>query len=211
MTEIKVVAANTPMGQADKETARLLKKASEGDQVACNQLYAQLDAEGSSATFVQSLTNTALQLRENLHSNLVVREAYRRKMQQMREELGSQTASPLERLLIERIVLCWLHLDTAELRYSQGMTKGTSWAGATFYEKSVDRAQKRYLAAVHSLALVRRLQIPAMQINVGEKQVNVVQGGAQANTPEVLPGKAAAAPTLPLTIEAPQTAEPVDR
>ena len=36
-----------------------------------------------------------------------------------------------------------------------------------------DRAHRRYLSAIRTLAQVRRLLTPAVQINVGENQVNV--------------------------------------
>jgi len=36
------------------------------------------------------------------------------------------------------------------------------------------RAQRRYLAAIKALAMVRRLGIPAVQINVADQQINVM-------------------------------------
>jgi hypothetical protein len=44
---------------------------------------------------------------------------------------------------------------------------------ATYYQKSIDRAQKRYLAAIKALAYVRRLARPVVQVNVARKMVNV--------------------------------------
>lgn len=163
------------------DRAKLIERAGKGDQSACEALYALMDEEGTAAGFIASLTSTARQVRDAEHDQLIVREAFRRKQTQMRDELGFQTGTPLERLLIERIVMCWNHVHHAEVRQAQAYKKGTSLAAGTYYDKCVDRAQKRYLAGIQSLALVRRLQIPAVQVNIGEKQINVVQSGTQAN------------------------------
>ena len=54
---------------------------------------------------------------------------------------------------------------------------GLQWA--EFYQRRIDRAQKRFLSAIKALALVRRLQLPAVQVNIGEKQMNIVAQGRQ--------------------------------
>jgi hypothetical protein len=41
------------------------------------------------------------------------------------------------------------------------------------YQRRLDRAQKRFLSAIRTLAQIRKLG-PAVQINVAEQQVNVV-------------------------------------
>jgi hypothetical protein len=43
----------------------------------------------------------------------------------------------------------------------------------TYYQKGLDRAQKRYLSAIKALALVRKLALPVLQVNIACKQVNV--------------------------------------
>jgi hypothetical protein len=40
-------------------------------------------------------------------------------------------------------------------------------------ERAITAAQKKYLAAVKAVATVRRLAIPALQINIAKKQVNI--------------------------------------
>jgi hypothetical protein len=42
-----------------------------------------------------------------------------------------------------------------------------------YYQKSIDRAHKRYLSAIKSLAVVRKLAIPVLQVNIAKKQANV--------------------------------------
>ena len=41
------------------------------------------------------------------------------------------------------------------------------------YQHWLDRAQKRYLTALKTLAQVRRLLVPVVQVNIAQKQINV--------------------------------------
>ena len=46
---------------------------------------------------------------------------------------------------------------------------------AEFHQKRITKAHNRYLSAIRTLAQVRRLGVPAVQVNIGEQQVNVAQ------------------------------------
>ncbi len=81
----------------------------------------------------------------------------------------------LERLLVQQVVLCWLKLAYTEHQHRHYLTNG----GATitqcdFWERRLSAAQHRYLRATEALARVRRLQLPAVQVNIAEQQVNQV-------------------------------------
>jgi hypothetical protein len=69
-------------------------------------------------------------------------------------------------------VLCWLHLHYAENIYVQAMHELTI-TQATFHRRRLSLAQSRYLSAIRTLAQVRRLQVPAVQVNIAREQVNV--------------------------------------
>jgi hypothetical protein len=100
--------------------------------------------------------------------NLAVREGLSRKVESLRAELSGPSASPLEQLLVERIVVCWLHLHHLELIYANKDSMALDLA--MHYQKSIDRAHRRYLTAVKALAVVRRLALPALQVNIAQKQ-----------------------------------------
>ena len=40
-------------------------------------------------------------------------------------------------------------------------------------DRKLSAAQRRYLRACETLARVRKLRLPTLQVNIGEKQVNV--------------------------------------
>ena len=88
---------------------------------------------------------------------------------QMRNDLGHKTAPPLEKALIEHLVICWLRMHITELQYEQH-TKGVTLPVATFWENTLSATQKRYLRAAETLARIRKLGI-SVQINIGDKQV----------------------------------------
>ncbi len=92
----------------------------------------------------------------------------------MRDGLGYKTASEIERGLIEHAVTCWLRLQKAEMVYQQSGAVEMTLPLADWHERRLAAAHTRYIRAVESLARVRRMARPsAVQINVGDQQVNV--------------------------------------
>jgi hypothetical protein len=170
MTEANGVSAPT-----QDEVKTLLRKAEQGDPTVLPVLRTWMDMCSSYWEDVGDLAKTA---RESLirtcsgDKNLVVQEAHARKCAALTAALAGPQPSLLERLLVERIVLCWLHLYYAETIYAQHM-KDLSIRQAEFHQSRISKAQARYLSAIRTLAQVRRLGVPAIQVNVGQQQVNV--------------------------------------
>lgn len=159
------------------DLARLTARAEQGDESVMPALRARFDAEPGLWRQVGNLarlTELAI-LRNAFGKDLYAREAIQRQARAMRAELGGDQPSPLERLLVDRIVLCWLSAHYAEIIYAQNM-KELSLAGTESHQKRIDRAHRRYLGAITALAQVRRLQLPTMQVNIAEQQVNVASG-----------------------------------
>jgi len=89
----------------------------------------------------------------------------------LRGELEGPNPSPLERLLVERIVCCWLYAHFTEIQTTVVADKSPEYR--EYYQKVSDRATRRFLAACKALAQVRKLMGPTIQVNVAEKQVNI--------------------------------------
>ena len=104
--------------------------------------------------------------------NALTRGAVTEKMEALRQELNGPNPSPLERLLVERIVLCWLQMYHEDVRDAQKGERAESSSGLN-RQRRAETAQRRFLAAVKALATVRRLALPMLQVNVAEKQVNI--------------------------------------
>jgi hypothetical protein len=151
---------------------KLLRQAEKGDKAVLPTLRTWMDRASSYWETVGDLAKTARQslIQTISGDNLLVQEVHGRKCVALTKELAGPQRCPLERLLVERIVLCWLHLYYAEALYGQNV-QNLSLQQAEYYEKRLSKAQARYLSAIRTLAQVRRLGVPAVQVNIGGQQV----------------------------------------
>jgi hypothetical protein len=136
--------------QGDVTALPLLREALEGDP-ALWQEYGDLAAQAQEA-WLQLLAGT----------DYLLAESVRLKLGALRRELSAEGASPLEKLLIERVIACWLQTCYSDSVYAQA--KGPSSTASVRQElmKRQDSSQRRYLAAIKQLALVRKLLKPAL-------------------------------------------------
>ena len=94
-----------------------------------------------------------------------MREAIARKLELLRAELAGPALTPVEWLLVERAVACWLQVQDADLRYAQHQAT-LSVRQLDLYQRRIDAAHRQYLSALKALATVRKLAVPALQVNV---------------------------------------------
>jgi len=110
--------------------------------------------------------------------NQIAQDLLHREMDAMRKDLLGAYFSPLERLLVERICMCYFQVQYAEISYAQKAKGSIPLSYGDYLQRQVDRAHGRYTAAIRVLAQVRRLLTPVVQVNVGQKQVNLAGPGA---------------------------------
>ena len=157
------------------EVLQLIRQAEKDDKKVLPALRTLL---GTYPALLGFYTNVAESARDALvkriggEKNLAVQEFYARKLAAMGQELAGPEPSPVERLLVERIVMCWLHLYYAEAVYIQNMPELTL-KQSEFYQKRITLAHNRYLSAIRTLAQVRRPGVLAVQVTIGEQQVNI--------------------------------------
>ena len=111
----------------------------------------------------------------------VVAESLKHSREALMEELGYPLASPLERLLIEQVALCWLHFHVVQLEHTAATGGSITIVDADGWERRLSAAQRRYLGACDALARIRKLALttPALQVNIaaqGGQQVNLLGG-----------------------------------
>lgn len=102
----------------------------------------------------------------------------------LRASLLGDAPTPLERLLVDRVVACTLATMWAESTLATRLSSANTLSLLKFYGDETDRHHRRLLKAMEALAKVRRLQVP-MQVNVaigGGKQVNVAQVAVAAGS-----------------------------
>lgn len=110
--------------------------------------------------------------------NVLVKETTRRQLATMRQKLARPTDGELERLLVDRVVLCWLSLHAAERGRADEWRPSIGPAMADFWDRHVSKLNADYLNACKTLATVRRLLRPMVaQVNIAQQQqVNNVVG-----------------------------------
>ena len=94
-------------------------------------------------------------------NHAALREAILAQLTTLKEQLAGQNPSPIERLLVDRVVVCWLQLAHADLLFADAR----SIELGNYWQHYQDRAHRRYLSAVKMLAVVRRLAMP-IQLDV---------------------------------------------
>ena len=156
------------------EMAHLLAQAEQGDASVLPALRNYLD---QTPALWQSVGDMAYQAQAALierasGTNLLLQESLGRQLEALRQELLGPAPTPLEQLLVDRIVLCWLRLSIAEVLEAQA-SLDRSPRQAEWSQTQIDRAQKRFVEASKAWAQVRRLLSPAVQVNIAQQQVNV--------------------------------------
>jgi hypothetical protein len=176
-----------PRKQSAKQTDRddaedLVSRARRGDKTALPALRKMLDTAPQVASTYGDLAANARRLFADMLAgqDLLLFESVMRHADALRDEMAGPNASPLERILAERIAVCWVHVQWADSIYVQTLKQGNaSLALIEHLQKRQDRCHRRLLTGVQSLATVRKLMRPTVaQVNIAEKQVNIAAGAA---------------------------------
>ena len=152
----------------------LADRAQDGDQVAALDIREILDGSPDLAwRFIKGpgkFAESAMIDEFTRDEPLPSKEFLRHQLESMRVEVAGETPSALERLLAERVVATWLQVQLFEGLYAVGM-KGGTLKQDDHRQKRLDRAHRRHLSAIRTLAQIRKLG-PAVQINIADKQIN---------------------------------------
>jgi hypothetical protein len=104
-------------------------------------------------------------------------------LREVAASLAGPSPSPAERMLAEVAALDWFTLRTFEARHAAGIAdKSLRLATSDPAHKRIDRAHRRLLASLRTLATLRRLALPAVQINLARQQVNIAGGHPGTST-----------------------------
>lgn len=167
----------------------LVAKAQTGDKNAMEELRPLLAERpaymGHYGRFAES--NRSVLLSRVCGNNLMFVDGMERRLNELQKELAGTDPSALELLLVERILTCWLEVNYYDGLYTQNM-QDLTLRQSEHGQRRQERAHRRLLSSIKALALVRRLQLPTVQVNIGEKQVNVVSAVA-GTTGQLPPGQ----------------------
>jgi hypothetical protein len=170
VSEKALQVGNEPGGLS---TTEALSRAQAGDTAALSALRQQMDS-----SWWDEVTDLARNAEQSLvhavaGNNALLDGAVSQKLAVLKAELGGPSPNPLERLLVERVATCWLQVHLYGTVYAQNLHR-LSLAEGEYQQQRLDHAHRRYLSAIRSLAVVRRLLQPAVaQVNIGAQQINV--------------------------------------
>ena len=135
----------------------LVQRARQGDETVLPQLRDMLDSRPEVWRHYGNLAAHAKEAWIRLISadDLALRESTSRKAEDLSRELAGPHPSPIERLLAERVILCWLQVHHADSLAAQAFTKSTKVAD--FWSKRQASAHRRYLTSLAALVTLRRL------------------------------------------------------
>jgi hypothetical protein len=152
---------------------KLVERAQNGDETTVPRIRELLKSPGAVGTFGGDLAELVVWsfTKSLVGKDVAFREAVIRKLELLRAELLGANPTPVERILVERVLACWLQVQAAELRAAQ--STDTYLKQLDFQQRRMDATNRRFLSAVKTLALVRKLALPILQVNIAKKQVNV--------------------------------------
>lgn len=108
--------------------------------------------------------------------NLVWKEAILQQLDLMRVELAGPSPSAIEKLLVAGVVTCWLQVQHADYMVARSED--------AYSERRQDRAHRRLLRSVKTLADVRRLALPIqVDVNVTASVETKTAASAQSRLP----------------------------
>jgi hypothetical protein len=157
------------------EVIDVFSRASKGDQTALPRLREIVAMDPATMIRVAGgeladQVETAM-IQKLVVDNLTGATAIELKMEAIRSELAPPDAPPLERLLAERVAICWLDVHSWDLWHARA--GGISLEKADHFQRMRDRTHRRYMSALKALATVRKLNVVAVQVNIDRQQINV--------------------------------------
>jgi hypothetical protein len=149
----------------------LIDRAQDGDEGALPILRKVLDEAPEIARIVDLARNVERSIIEKMSGDDVfTQEAIPRNLKAMRKQIAGKDPSPLERLLSERITVCWLELQYFQAIYAQHMGELTI-TQSDYHQRRLYKAHRRYLSSIKALAQIRKMG-SSVQINIAQKQIN---------------------------------------
>lgn len=153
------------------ELRTLVKRAKSGDRAALPRLRQYLNANPQ---LWKGPGNVALQAQAawiNLIAgpNLHFRECMMRQVNEMKQDLAGKSTSPLESMLVERLITNWLQLGYIEAREAQVDEKSEKWFQLKMQRQAL--AERQFRGAVNALVTLRELASKPITVELHQQPV----------------------------------------
>ena len=94
-------------------------------------------------------------------------------VKELKQSYGYDEAGPLEKMLIEHILICWMRLHWIELLFNTNVKDQKTYQGVKHWEDRLTKTQGRFDRACLTYAKVKRLASKTpeiLQVNIAENQ-----------------------------------------
>ena len=171
-------APNLTPDSVSEVMADLLRRARASDKVACETLGSLTQ---NASHLWDLMTRLARQARANWmdlvtlpsEDRILDREGLERRLARLQSDLAAEGDGRVEALLIERILIAWIAANHSDIQLAQAIRQSATRWELEYLERQQERTQRNLLRATQSLATLRRLRPPAIQINADEQQISV--------------------------------------
>jgi hypothetical protein len=180
----------TPGHQVLEELRTAADQAQQGDQRAQARLREILNERPGIVGLYGNLGKLAEQtwIDAIAGSDLRLHEPLVRYVEALRDDLAGPSPNPIERLLVNRIVACWLQLQYFDITEGQDIGDGKSPSLTTFLNHRQSQAHRHFLSAIGALTTVRRLlPVPVHTVPQLEHRNEDQEGGQTVNEHEAAP------------------------
>jgi hypothetical protein len=170
MAEPKTLSKITPPSKGD--VSEFVALAQRGDPEAARQALALVRGNENERELIGVFVDVGAKLQRHMAEQMGLKgpflaRAFERQLEIMREDLGATNAPALEKMLIERVISCWLQVGQIETEMANQAHPQLLEA----LDRRLQRAHKRHLTAIKALADVRKVNL-SIQINLANQQVN---------------------------------------
>lgn len=163
------------------EAESILARAKEGDESVLPQLKELLKHPRALEILRPQSCLRRMIIGFGFHDNLSPATAFEQELPAIRAELLGERPTAVERSLAEVIITQRLYCEALQYRFLRIMPE--DYRVRLFYEKSLTEANKRLLASMKTLATVRKLAVPVLQVNVARTQ-QIVGNATTSPTPK---------------------------
>lgn len=149
------------------------------------QLKAAFDAHPWAATSIGNLQRNVFDsvVSTAVGNSALMREAIRRYVTKMKDDLNYEKSSFVEKMLIDEIIMRWVRLQVIEQNHLEATSGKHNMKEGMYHEKRLHLAQKRHLDAIETLAKVRKMvvQTQAKGMQMFKDLVQIKEAQADEN------------------------------
>jgi hypothetical protein len=167
------LAVAVPRDHTEGEAREILRRAAEGDTTVMPDIQAML-AGPRRAAWLKCVGDPSEGLRSMLIASIAGNDVFQREAMEehtteLEKDLTPPEATALERILVRRVVVCWLAVHQAERMEVRNLDKNTP-PFLEILQRRIERAHGRLLSSLKALGTAQRLRGGSTTVSVSRTE-----------------------------------------